>query len=133
MKIKISDEKTLGQVKKEFSYLFPNLKIEFYKVPHRENEGSINKNLLNEDLTIGKVRNVHTDGELFINADSVTAEVESEFKKQYGLNVQIFRRSGKLWLQTTSTDFWSLEQQEKAALERNQMGEVKDIEILDLD
>lgn len=133
MILKISDDKTLLDIKKAFSRLFPNLKIEFYKVPHREHEGSVNQNLLNETLTIGKVRNIHIDGNLIIYKDSKTTEVENEFKKFYGLNVQIFRRSGRLWLQTTSTDDWTLEQQEKAATRRNDLRESGNTEFPDLD
>ena len=133
MEIKISDEKTLGEVKKEFSYLFPNLKIEFYKVSHREHEGSVNKNLLNDSLKIGRVRISHDDGQLILDSKTVTAEVENEFRKFYGLNVQVFRRSGKLWLQTTSSDDWTLEQQEMAALERNKLREDNGMEFQDLD
>jgi len=133
MEIKISDDKTLGEVKKEFSYLFPNLKIEFYKVSHREYEGSVNKNLLNNSLKIGRVRISHDEGELILDSKTLTAEVESEFRKFYGLNVQVFRRSGRLWLQTTSTDDWTLEQQQQAAEEKDLSREKAELDLPDLD
>ena len=38
---------------------------------------------------------------------SVT-ELETMFRENFGLYVQVFRRSGKLWLETTATDSWTL-------------------------
>ncbi|MDP4586726.1 MAG: hypothetical protein NWS86_00980 [Flavobacteriales bacterium] len=34
-------------------------------------------------------------------------QVESIFEKS-GMHVQVFRQSGKLWLETTRTDDWAL-------------------------
>jgi hypothetical protein len=39
------------------------------------------------------------------------AELEQQFSDVYGLSVQIFRQSGKAWLETTVTDKWTLEKQ----------------------
>jgi hypothetical protein len=39
------------------------------------------------------------------------AELEQQFSDVYGLSVQIFRHSGKAWLETTVTDKWTLEKQ----------------------
>ena len=36
---------------------------------------------------------------------------EKIFKDQFSLAVQVFRRSGNLWLETTMTDNWTLRQQ----------------------
>ena len=38
-------------------------------------------------------------------------ELEKIFKDQFGLAVQVFRKSGNLWLETTMTDNWTLQQQ----------------------
>ena len=40
--------------------------------------------------------------------------LESEFEK-LGINIQLFRKSGNVWLQTTTTDHWSIAQQNKEA------------------
>jgi len=36
---------------------------------------------------------------------------------QFGLHVQIFRKSGDLWLQTSKTDEWTIEHQNARGLE----------------
>ena len=40
-------------------------------------------------------------------------ELEQRFSDVYGLGVQVFRKSGNVWLETTVTDGWTLEQQNK--------------------
>lgn len=39
------------------------------------------------------------------------SELEKLFKDKFKLAVQVFRKSGNLWLETTMTDNWSLLQQ----------------------
>ena len=38
-------------------------------------------------------------------------KLENIFKDQFNLAVQVFRKSGNLWLETTMTDNWTLQQQ----------------------
>ncbi len=109
----ISDHKTLKAVQAEFSEKFPFLKIEFYKDAHAEGMGSPDRALLDTDKTIAEVRSVHAEGELSIDGHKLVKNLEKEFLEKYGLNVQVFRKSGDLWLQTTSTDDWSLADQNR--------------------
>jgi hypothetical protein len=44
-------------------------------------------------------------------------ELECLFEDQFGLFVQVFRRSGNLWLETTVTDSWSLQKQNEQGKE----------------
>jgi hypothetical protein len=39
------------------------------------------------------------------------SELEELFEEVFGLSVQVFRKSGESWLQTTTTDSWTLNQQ----------------------
>ena len=38
-------------------------------------------------------------------------ELERQFRELYGLHVLVFRKSGKVWLETTVTDGWTLAEQ----------------------
>ena len=42
-------------------------------------------------------------------------QLERLFEEDCGLHVQVFRRSGKIWLETSRTDDLTLEQQEAKA------------------
>jgi hypothetical protein len=112
----ISDQKTLRQVKQEFQEKFRWLKLEFYSQSHKPGEGSTADAHLDESLTVGEVREIQTEGEMSVHGNLKVSSLEQAFREQYGLNVQVFRRSGEIWLQTTSTDDWTLNEQ-------NQKGE----------
>lgn len=115
--IKISDDKTIGEVQAEFQEHFPFLKIEFYSGEHIEGQGTLDALKINVNKTIGEVRSKHTSGELSIHGNQKVATLESNFHDMFGLNVQVFRRSANLWLQTTVTDEWTLSQQNETAKE----------------
>ena len=68
---------------------------------------------LDAEQTIKQVRTVHTEGELGIDAHLKVSTLEDLFWERFGLNVQVFRLSGNLWLQTSSTDQWSLAEQNR--------------------
>ena len=107
----ITDSKTLKALKKEFTQKFPYLKIEFYKGKHVDGQASHVQKQIDDQMEIGKVRTIHSEGDLSISGNLKVSTFENRFWDQYGLNVQVFRRSGNLWLQTTTTDHWTLSEQ----------------------
>jgi hypothetical protein len=112
MNIKISDDRKISTIQREFNNLFPYLKLEFFKkMPNGE---SSSKNLLRDpSLTIGACRKIHTAGKLSITSEMTVTDLEGAFSKIYGLSVQVFRKSGKVWLETSVTDHWTLDLQNK--------------------
>ena len=107
----ITDSKKLFDIKREFSEKFPYLKLEFYAKHHKEGEGSEAKLLIDGDETIGHVRATHIEGDLSIDGHLKVGNFERMFFEKYGLNVQVFRKSGSIWLQTIKTDEWTLTEQ----------------------
>ena len=109
----ISDDKKISDIQQEFQQLFPHLQIRFYQGQHEEGKASPPEAMLDPALSIGEVRKVHQAGELTIDPEMTVAGLEEQFWRRYGLNVQVFRRSGNLWLQTTKTDNWTLAEQNR--------------------
>ena len=107
----INDRKTIAEIQREFSQKFPYLKLEFYKVPHGEGDGSPEQQKLDPALTVDDARTSHKSGDMSINGHLKVSTLEQRFHEDYGLNVQVFRNSGGLWLQTTATDDWTLTEQ----------------------
>ena len=105
----IRDDRTLRDMQEEFSEKFPFLKIEFYSA---KGEQEARKKLA-PDRTVGEVRTIHNEGELSIHGNVKVRSLEASFSESFGLNVQVFRLSGNLWLQTTSTDEWTLHEQNR--------------------
>lgn len=108
----IRDDLTIAQVQTAFKEHFENLKIEFYEASHGEGQGSAGAPLP-ADRTIGSVRTKHDEGELSINGHQKVATLEDRFEEVFGLHVQVFRKSGQLWMQTTRTDDWTLSEQNR--------------------
>jgi len=119
MDILINDEQTLGQIKEAFNNKFPHLKLEFYDHEHKEGEGSPERFLLDDNHKVAEVRKKQNEGHLSINANQKVNTLESRFQEIYGLNVQVFRKSNQLWMQTTATDEWTLSHQEQKGEEHD--------------
>ena len=54
-----------------------------------------------------------TEESVVITSKMTVTEIEKSFNRFYGLNTQILRKSGNIWLGTTVTDNWTLEEQNK--------------------
>ncbi|MBI2271658.1 MAG: hypothetical protein HYU69_15045 [Bacteroidetes bacterium] len=111
MKIKISDSRKISAIQKEFNTMFPYLKLEFFSKPHTKGGGSAKKLMKSNSKTIGECRTIHKKGNITIVPQMTVGDLEQHFQDIYGLSLQIFRKSGKSWLETTSTDAWTLQKQ----------------------
>ncbi len=113
MKISINDHRKIFAIQQDFTKVFPYLKLEFFSKPHKAGEASPKKFMASNSKTLGECRTVHNTGTITIAPGMTVNELEQNFKDVYGLSVQVFRKSGKVWLETTVTDGWSLEEQNR--------------------
>ncbi len=117
MKIHIEDNVSTEDIKKKFSRVYPYLKLEFFTKKHAEGEGSGKDSLIKEDVKIAEIRTKHNEGDFIITPASTVTEVEQGFESKFGINVQVFRKSHNLWLETTATDNWTLKEQNETGME----------------
>lgn len=117
MAITINDTNNIYGIQEEFSSLFPFLKLEFFKKSTQQNTASIKQPITNSNKTLAECRTVFKSGEISISPEMTVSELEKKFNEIYGLHTQVFRKSGNIWLVTTITDNWTLEEQ-------NQQGEI---------
>ncbi len=111
--LKISDNKKVSALQKEFNEIFPFLKVEFFNHRHGAFKGSPKKDILNTDLLFKQCRKKHTSGTMVIKEDMQVSELEKLFQEIFGLSAQVFRKSGRSWIETTVTDDWTLARQNK--------------------
>jgi hypothetical protein len=112
MKIKVSIDQTIAQIQEEFSKEFPYLKLVFFSKPHKAYKGSHAKFLITDrDLVLGSLEKKPHSGEIYIEPEMPTWQVERLFEEEFGLHVQVFRKSGNTWLETSVTDSLTLEEQ----------------------
>lgn len=117
MEILINDSKTINEVQRDFSREFPFLKLEFFDAPYQQNKALPKSKMFSHDRKIGTIRKVHQDGKLVLDKNEKVSELETELWKNFGLTAQVFRRSGNLWIETSLTDSWTLEQQNREGFE----------------
>ncbi|MGZ3920372.1 MAG: hypothetical protein ACXVC7_08775 [Bacteroidia bacterium] len=113
MKITINDKRKIYAIQEEFNEQFPYLKIEFFSKPHKPGGSTSPKFMKSNTKTLGDCRTIHNKGTVTITPGMTVADLEQRFSDVYGLGIQVFRKSGKVWLETTVTDGWSLEEQNR--------------------
>jgi len=111
MKLIIDDQQSIGRIRDAFNNRFPFLKLEFFSKRHQSGHASPLKFLIRKDVTLGECRTIHNSGEIIITPDMKVNELEQLLWTRYGLGVQVFRKSGMIWLETVLTDAWTLAEQ----------------------
>ncbi|MEO5561949.1 MAG: hypothetical protein ABIR18_00915 [Chitinophagaceae bacterium] len=109
MRLLIAKDRSVENVQQEFNSLYPFLKLEFYKLNNDDADLQVKRHLPHSTmLTAAGLRN---SGDIEVSDEMTVAQLEKTFRKQFGLDAQVCRKSGILWLQTTMTDNWSLQKQ----------------------
>ena len=112
MQLAVKGDKLISEVRKEFSLAYPFLKIEFFKKGSIPRERYTFEKLIPHHLSLKDAWHFYKgEGELEFNNTTTVMELERTFMERFGLSVQLFRKSGNLWLETTITDNWTLKQQ----------------------
>ena len=117
MQLKITTKQTISEVKAAFHALLPYMKIEFFHHSHAQGEGSPKTDMIQGDVRIIDLVEGHDHGTIEFKDSTLVYELEEKLQNYFGLNVQIFRKSGKLWLESTISDNWTLDKVRKEAEE----------------
>jgi hypothetical protein len=111
MNVLIDDHQKIFTIQEEFSTVFPYLKLEFFSQPYLKDSEHAKKLVRHNSKTLGECRILHNKGEITITDITTVVDLEQNFCDIYGLVVQVFRQSGKAWLETTITNKWTLNEQ----------------------
>ncbi len=105
----------IKDLKKQFHGYYPNLKLEFFNQTSSEDGGNSKDQMLdNEALLSAYTRN--QSGTVEFTGNTSVRQFETLFSETFGLNVQVFRKSGNVYLETSNTDDWTLDMEHKEAL-----------------
>lgn len=113
MKLQFNKSTRIRDAKKKFAELYPFLKLELYNMPHNEMKLSNKNERLPPDTFISEVGNRVSRGTLDVSKNRTVAEVENEFFQKFGIALQVSRKSGTFWIETSATDNRTLEMQNK--------------------
>ncbi len=108
MTLQISDTSTVQALQEAFSALFPYLRLEVYEVHGLQQPIAVNSRRA-AVTTLAELYRQPLHAELVIHPTMSVVEFEKLFRQSFGLHVEVFRRSGRVWLKTMMTDEWSLE------------------------
>lgn len=111
MFLHISPNRLISDIQKEFNTVFPFLKIEFFNNRSLSRSDYSSKQVIPPTRKISDSQLAISDAGIEIDQEMKVSELEQLFKDQFSLAVQVFRKSGNLWLETTMTDNWTLQQQ----------------------
>ena len=99
MELIIKNSRKLSDMQRDFNEAFPYLKIEFFSKPHDTKKASLGKDRINSDRTVKSIRTKSVEGKINLTESRTVAEFEGELQSIYGLNVQVFRESGNVWIE----------------------------------
>lgn len=112
MRLTIREDRVLQDVQGDFTTAYPFLKIEFFR------NGMVRKDRYPLIALIPLSKHVKDawfikkqEGDVEIFDNMTVLELEKQFMDNFTLSVQVFRKSGSIWLETTLTDRWTLKQQ----------------------
>jgi predicted house-cleaning noncanonical NTP pyrophosphatase (MazG superfamily) len=93
-----SKYRSIGEIQMEFSRRYPFLKIEF---EHKKNGRAL----------LEKINEKLHEGVIEISDSTTVEDLQKSIRILFGITTRVFRRSGNIWLETTMTDHWTLQQQ----------------------
>ncbi len=111
MYLHIGPLRLIGELQEDFNKVYPFLRLEFFPARPALHDGAPARQSLPAEKKIEEIQVKPVNGDIEIRDDMKVKDLEITFDKQFNLNVQVFRKSGKLWLETTMTDNWTLQQQ----------------------
>jgi hypothetical protein len=116
MEITIQRTSLIYDVQQAFSEAYPFLRVEFFRAKHSKGAKLFSKEDKVPSFTrIGDLLQPGNPGKINIDGSRTVTELEKECLEMTGLQAQVLRRSGNSWIQTSLTDDWSLERQNREA------------------
>ena len=89
--------------------------MEFFKNPNADTQSSAKAEKVKPDRLLRSLTKFYETGRVKMEGTRTVAELETDFWESFGLSVQVFRQSGNLWIETTLTDHWTLDNQNHEA------------------
>lgn len=114
-KLTFSPSVTIREIQQEFGKVFKWLKIEFYSKPHKVTDKKVTGSMFASAKSLEEIGYRLPSVTIPITSDMTVKQLEEIIQKKTGLYAQVFRKSGKIWLETSATDNWTLGEQNEEA------------------
>lgn len=114
--MKITTLSKLIDIKKAFSSHYPGLKIEFFIDKNKDGNLTADEKYTNAESLLSEISS-HTHNTLDMSQYTTASDLENAFKENFGVMVQVFRKSGSSWLMTSASDSIALSELSKQAVQ----------------
>lgn len=113
MQIRIAKNNIIKDIEDKFNAVYPYLKLEFTKSYSLKTNPAYKREKVNSSLPIYKLGIENENIIINISSNKTVAELEEDLHDMLGLNTSVLRKSGVLWVTTSLTNAWTLEQQNR--------------------
>jgi hypothetical protein len=102
-------ESRVNDIERDFTAHFPYLRLKFLNTGVEKNIS-----IYTAKATSAAVKNNNeTPENIIINESMTVSELETAFHNYFGIQIEVSRKSGNVWLKTNFTNNWTLQQQNK--------------------
>lgn len=108
---------------RQFNEIYPFLRLEIYYRGEEMSDAYHNCKL--SDIVHKKT----VEG-FVISPEMKVSEVENLFWENMGIQISIFRKSGKTWLESSFTNYWSLERQNTLGKDMNDFMKIEPQKVM---
>ena len=115
MLLRIDQDTSIKEVQKQFNAWYPFLQIHFFKNGSTDNKLSKKAERALPEWPVKKLKNFDKPEYLPINHKITVGELLESFRG-IGLLVQVCRKSGNHWVETSLTSDWTLARQNEEAM-----------------
>lgn len=113
--MKITKQTKLSDFQQMFRIFFPHLKLMFFINKHSKFAFSPFYEEILCDYTMEEINANFNDNEIMLTGEETVADFEARMENDFGIHVQVLRKAGDAWVQTTATDSWTLMREESCA------------------
>jgi hypothetical protein len=126
MLLKIEENMTIDQINTDLQNKFPHIKLVFFKHKNKNDVDVAETRVTELYIPLKQIYSNMRNAHLNVNGNLQVRRLEQKINEITGTRAQVFRRSGKLWLETLTTD-------NKTLTEISKMAEESISEILKLE
>ena len=112
MELQLDNSSLVKEIGQSFNKVYPYLKIEIFNYASKGRKAGVAEKP-GTLKSIGRLLKLNQSGKINIDKNRTVAQLEKDFRDQFNLFVQVFRKSGNLWIETTLTEDWTLERRNK--------------------
>lgn len=110
--LQFTHDTLISDVQDSFHRAYPHLKISFFTHPHAICKSNSRNQEIPAHTKIGDVSGFKTQGSFELVPGMLVTEFEQRLWADFGLSAQVLRDAGHHYVQTTTTDGWSMDRQE---------------------